>query len=154
MPKPNCSSVKTSNISTDGVDIGRLTGNDKLGNVALGVEVNGIIDKQIAAKGNIGNIEYDGTSYSNIDLDATYATNQLTGWLQIADPKVSARAELDLKATTLNDAVGVVSLHGLSLPEKDYRLEYLRVESGFDQGRHFVTLNSDFAHADISGEFD
>ena len=142
------------NISTDGVDIGRLTGNDKLGNVALGVEVNGIIDKQIAAKGNIGKIEYDGTSYSNIDLDATYATNQLTGWLQIADPKVSARAELDLKATTLNDAVGVVSLHNLSLPEKDYSLEYLRVESGFDEGRHFVTLNSDFAHANLSGEFD
>ncbi len=142
------------NISTDGVDIGRLTGNDKIGNVALGVEVNGIIGKQIAAKGNIGKIEYDGTSYSNINLDATYATNQLTGWLQIADPKVSARAELDLKATTLNDVVGVVSLHDFSLPEKDYNLEYLRIESGFDEGRHFVTLNSDFAHAELAGEFD
>ena len=141
-------------VRTDGVDIGRLTGNDKMGSVALDVEVNGTIDKEIAAKGNIAKIEYDGTTYSDINLDATYATNQLTGWLQIADPKLSARAELDLKATNINDAVGVVSLHGLSLPEKDYHLEYLRVESGFDEGHHFVTLNSDFAHANLSGEFD
>ena len=142
------------NVRTNGVDIGRLMNNDKIGSVALDVEMSGTIDKQIAAKGNIAKIEYDGTTYSNIDLDATYATNQLTGWLQIADPKLSARAELDLKATTVNDAVGVVSLHGLSLPEKDYHLEYLRVESGYDEGRHFVTLNSDFAHANLSGEFD
>ena len=144
----------TGSINTNGLDVGRLANNDKIGHVALDVELSGIMDKQVAAKGNISKIEYVGATYSNIDLDATYATNQLTGWLQIADPKLSARAELDLKATTLNDAVGVVSLHNLKLPEKDYNLEYIRVESGYDEGRHFVTLNSDFAHANLSGQFD
>lgn len=141
-------------IATDGIDVGRLAGVDKLGLVALAVDANGTIGREVAANGRVERIDFDGNTYSNIDLDATYATNQLSGWLQIDDPRLSARAELDLKATTVNDAVGVVSLHKLRLPEKDYELDYLRLESGYNDGTHFVTLNSDFASAALSGEFD
>ena len=141
-------------LKTEGMDVGRLLDNEQVGSVAANVEVSGVLDKQVAARGAVDRLEYDGETYTNIELDATYITDRLTGWLQVSDPKVAARVEIDLTATSLNDAVGTVSLHHLSLPQKDYRLDYLRVESGFDNSRHFVTLNSDFAHANLSGEFD
>ena len=141
-------------VKTDGVDIGRLIDNNKVGMLATNMEVNGVLDKQLAAKGRIERLDYDGDTYTNIELNGRYATNQIAGMLTVDNPKVTAQLMLDLKASNLNDAVGVVSINNLTIPEKDYHLDYLRVESGFDEGRHFVTLNSDFAHADLSGEFD
>ena len=141
-------------VKTDGVDLGQLIDNNKIGILATDMEVSGVLNKKLAAKGRIDRLDYDGDTYTNIELDGSYATNQIAGLLTIDNPKVTARLMLDLKASSLNDAVGVVSLHNLNIPEKDYHLDYLRMESGFDEGRHFVTLNSDFAHADLSGEFD
>ena len=142
------------NVKTDGIDVGKLLDNEKIGIVATNIEVNGTADRQIAAKGRIEKLEYDGYSYTNIDLDGSYAADQIAGLLQIDDPRITANLQLDLKAKTINDAVGKLSLHNLSLPEKDYHLDYLLLESGYDEGRHFVTLKSDFAHASLSGEFD
>ena len=144
----------TGSVSTDEVNIGQLLANEKLGIVATNMEVSGTLNKQIAAKGTIGKFEYDGYTYTNIDLDGSYAANHLDGRFQISDPRLAALLELDLDAKTLNDAVGVISIHNLNIPEKDYQLSYLRMESGYDEGVHFVTLNSDFAHADLEGEFD
>ena len=141
-------------LKSDGINIGRLIDNEKIGTIAANLDFNGKVNSQIAAKGHIDKVEYDGDNYSNIDLDANYEANRLTGWMQINDPKVSARTEMDFKATSLNDAVGVISLHNLNLPEKNYYLEYLRLESSFEEGRRFLTLNSDFAHAELSGNFD
>ena len=144
----------TGNIATDGADLGRLLDNDKLGLVAANVDISGAGDRQMAVKGLVDRLEYGGDSYQNISLDASYNASRLTGWAQIDDPKVAARLEMALQATTLNNAVGTISLNNLTLPDKDYHLDYLRLESGFENGRHFVTLNSDFAHADLSGDFD
>ncbi len=141
-------------VSTDGIDVGRLLDNNKIGIIAAKANASGTINREVSVNGEVGRLEYDGDTYRNITLDATYATNQLAGWLQIDDPRVTARLETALKGTNLNNAVGVVSLRGLSLPEQDYHLDYLRIESGFDEGRHFVTLNSDFAHVELEGDFD
>ena len=142
------------NVKSDGFDIGKLMDNDKAGLVVASVAIDGVADQQIAAKGRIGALHYDDYAYKNIELNGNYATNQLTGWVQIADPKLSAQLKVNVMGKTINDAVGTVSLHNLRLPEKDYHLNYLQLESGFEEGRHFLTLNSDFAHADLTGEFD
>ena len=141
-------------VRTEGVDIGRLTDNERMGTVAADLDFSGKTLSQIAARGRVDRVDYDGTAYTNIELDAAYADHRLTGWMQIADPKLTARTEMDVRATTLNDAVGVISLHNLNLPEKNYYLEFLRLESSFEEGRRFLTLNSDFAHAELSGNFD
>ena len=141
-------------LKTNGVDIGQIIANEKIGTLVADLDVSGTLSSLIDAKGHIDKVEYDGEAYTNIDLNANYADSRLTGWLQIGDPKVSTQAEIDVKGTTLNDAVGVVSLHKLNLPEKDYYLEYLRIESRFENSRRLLTLNSDFAHADLSGDFD
>ena len=139
---------------SDGLDIGRLLDNDKVGLVAAGFTIDGTAGKQIAAKGRIDMLQYEDHDYRNIEINGNYATNQLTGWAQIADPKLSAQLKVNVMGTTVNDAVGIVSLHNLQLPEKHYHLNYLQLESGFEEGRHFLTLNSDFAHAELTGEFD
>ena len=141
-------------VRTEGVDIGRLTDNGRMGTVAADLDFSGKTLSQIAARGRVDRVDYDGTAYTNIELDAAYADHRLTGWMQIADPKLTARTEMDVRATTLNDAVGVVTLQQLHLPEKDYHLEYLRLEADFEDGRRQLTLNSDFAHADLTGDFD
>ena len=143
----------TGHLTTEGIDAGLLSGNSRLGIVAASMDVSGSRD-HIAAKGSVDKLEYEGYTYTGITVDGSYSAGQYAGWLQIDDPKVGARLEVDLEANTLNDAVGVVSLHNLSLPEKDYRLNFLRLESGFDDGRHFLVLKSDFAHANLSGDFD
>ncbi len=144
----------TASFNTDGIHVGQLVDNDKLGVIAAKMETNGTVSSQIAAKGRIEKFEYEGTTYEHIELDGNYAPNHIDGRLSINDPKVKAGLELNINGTDINSAEGIISLQDLSLPEKDYNLDYLRIESGFEEGVHFLTLNSDFAHADISGEFD
>ena len=142
------------NVKSDGFDIGKLLDNNKVGLIAADLALNGTSGQQIAAKGRIDMLQYEDYAYRNIELNGNYASNQLTGGIQIADPRLSAQLQVNIMGKTINDAVGTVSLHNLRLPEKDYHLDYLQLESGFEDGRHFLTLNSDFAHADLTGEFD
>ena len=67
-----------------------------------------------------------------------------------------ADIEADFSANTLNDAQGALSLRNFNMKTDDenYTLNYLRVESGYEEDRHFVQLNSDFAHAELTGTFD
>ena len=144
----------SSNTKSDGFDIGKLLDNSKLGLITADLAIDGVLDKQVAAKGRIDMLQYDDYSYRNIELDGNYDTGQLKGGIQIADPKLSAQLDINIKGKNINDAVGIVSLRNLSLPEKNYYLNYLQLESGFEDERHFLTLNSDFAHASLIGEFD
>ena len=142
------------NVKTDGVNVGKLIGNDKIGVMATDLAIDGTVDKQITAKGRVDMLQYDDYFYKDIEFNGSYIANQLTGWAQIADPKLSAELKVNIMGKTINDAVGTINLHNLRLPEKEYHLNYLQLESGFEEGRHFLTLNSDFIHADLTGEFD
>ena len=75
---------------------------------------------------------------------------------QWGDARFSADVDADFSATTLNDAQGALSLRNFAMEkdDEDYRMNYLRVESGYNEGQHFVTLNSDFAHVALTGTFD
>ena len=61
-------------------------------------------------------------------------------------------------ASSLNDAVGTIDISDFRMtsPTDSYTLESLHVISGYDKdnGIHFVHLDSDFAQADITGNFD
>ena len=140
-------------FSTDSVDIGQLLASDKLGLLAADLDVCGTIDKALTAKGHIARIDYGNESYTNINIDGHYGKHQLQGTFNITDPKLTARAEMNLTGTGINDAVGSVALYDLNMPHKDYRLNRLLIETGFDEGRHFLTLTSDFAEATLRGEF-
>ena len=141
-------------ITTNGLNIGQLLDNERLGMITADLTFDGMMKEMLAIKGDISQIDFDDNSYQNITLDGSYANHHLAGTLAINDPKVAAQLELDLHANSLNDAVGVVNIQHLNLPEKGYYLDYLYLQSGYNEGRHYVTLNSDFAQADLVGDFD
>ena len=146
-------------VFTDGVQIGQIFDNSQLGVVEADLQFSGKLNgKQLTAltaSGNIPTVTYNGHDYQNIKLDGQYIDNDIKGWLNIDDNLIHAHLEADLHATSLKDAVGIVSLTGLRLPEKDFTLGFLRLESGYDNDRrHFVHLNSDFAQAEVKGQFD
>ena len=69
------------------------------------------------------------------------------------DSDFSATIDADFTAKTLNDAEGTLRISNFSMytPETDraYRLDNFFVTSGYEDGRHFLTLISDFAKADL-----
>ncbi len=73
------------------------------------------------------------------------------------DAVFSANLDADLTAKTLNDAQGTLRISNFSMSEEGrnkYNLDNLYLTSGYEEGLHYVTLVSDFAKADIRGEFE
>jgi hypothetical protein len=68
----------------------------------------------------------------------------------------TANIDADLTASTLQDAQGTLRVSNLIMTNDQheaYHLDNLLMTSGFEDGQHFVTLVSDFAKADLRGEF-
>ena len=64
----------------------------------------------------------------------------------------------DFTGHNLNDLQGEVHISNFSLSATEkkpaYYLDHLDLSSNFDEGIHFLKLNSDFAEAEVSGQFD
>ena len=69
---------------------------------------------------------------------------------------ISFNINANLKGTSINNAIGNINITNLVVTEKDnnYVLNNISINSGFEQGRHFVNMNSDFGKANIVGFFD
>ena len=146
-------------VATEGVKLDQVLDNKKLGLLVADIQTSGKFNGSqlvaLSAEGSIPTLTYDGHDYKNITLDGQYMDDNIKGWMNINDEWLHARLEADLHATSLKDAVGVVSLTDFRLPEKDFNLSFLRLESGYDDNaRHFIKLYSDFAHAEVKGQFD
>ena len=68
----------------------------------------------------------------------------------------SANINADLTAQTLQDTQGTFRISNFTMTDDQngaYHLDNLILTSGFENQQHFVTLISDFAKADLRGEF-
>ncbi len=74
---------------------------------------------------------------------------------QWGDARFAANIETTLKGSNLNDADGFIYITNLSMKgqEKNYELQDLQLQTGFNGKSHYLLLNSDFADAEIRGEF-
>ena len=74
------------------------------------------------------------------------------------DVSVSCKLDADLAARNLNDAHGNIRLSQFHISATDnhpaYSLDNLNVTTGNRDGIHFLTVKSDFADAEIRGQFD
>lgn len=72
------------------------------------------------------------------------------------DATFSTRIQADFLASSINDAIGslIVSDFHMEAPQTHYQLDRLEVFSGYQAGQHQITLDSDFGHAEITGDFD
>ena len=71
---------------------------------------------------------------------------------------LSGQLEADLAAHNLNDAQGNIRLSNFTISATDthpaYRLDNLNITTGHDDGIRFLTVKSDFADAELKGQFD
>lgn len=71
---------------------------------------------------------------------------------------ISGKFEADLAARNINDAQGNIRLSQFHISATDdhpaYSLDNLNITTGNESGIHFLTVKSDFADAEIRGQFD
>jgi len=118
-------------FSTDSLNLHRLLDDERFGNLSTDMNVSG------SFAGNKVSIEATGNLSAIVNAEL-----------------IETQLETNITATSINDAVGTVTLRNLQLPKEDFSLNLLHLESGFIDSRHYVTLKSDFAQAQLTGQFD
>ena len=169
----NDSQAFSGQVETEGINLRQLLDNSKFGNLATKLTVSGQLhDKQkpdVAIDGTIHHLDYDGYAFNDIALGGQYAKGALTGHIaaEAANIKLSDQWDgvtmggyllADFTGHNLNDLQGEVHISNFSLSATEkkpaYYLDHLDLSSNFDEGIHFLKLNSDFAEAEVSGQFD
>ena len=102
----------TGNISTSNLDLKRLLDNDKFGNLAANIEMNGQLAQQgasVTAKGIVNRFDYQGYQYQNIDLNGTYSPNNISGRLTVNDPNLGFDIEGEVKPEGKTNIVNITA---------------------------------------------
>ena len=147
----------TARLSTEDANLRQLLDDEHWGHLATDMELSGCFQEgmwSLLAQGTVAAIDYDGHEYNNIEVNGGYGNHNVKGRLSIDDDRIKAELETDVTATGVNDAVGTVTLRNLLLPESGYAMNLLQLTSGFTDSHHYVTLHSDFAEAQLTGQFD
>ena len=115
----------------------------------LVAQIEGTVQNLIGSKG-AHKIDIDGT-ISRLQPQALKLTDR---W---KDAVFTADIDADFTAKTLNDAEGTLQISNFSMTDDQdntYRLDNLLITSGFRDQLHYVTLDSDFAKAELRGDFE
>lgn len=94
----------------------------------------------------------------NLQLKANIAhfepnTLRLTDkWQQTA---FAANIACDIKGSDINNADGSIELHDFAMrgPETEYNINNVSVKTGYNNGNHFLDIDSDFGTININGHF-
>jgi len=155
-------------LTTDGIDLQKLSGNDKLGTLAADVETKGKLENgKLAAatlKGDIDKATYNGKEFQNIHIDGQMNKGVIDGLLTIDDPDVKAKAQgkIDInKGIDIHDLTADVEkldpyAAGL-LKDKGnggYVINDLTIRAGTEKGEKYMNLNSQFLTASLKGQYD
>ena len=67
----------------------------------------------------------------------------------------SGNVVCDIEGSNINNANGTVEVNGFAMrgPDTEYGISNITVKTGFDNGNHYMHINSDFGTADINGHF-
>lgn len=91
-------------IETEGFQLGHVLMSDKIGMLATAIHIDGYLpvnkDMKLTAKGNISQLEYNGYTYQNINVDGVYDNMTFNGLLNIDDPngKMGVEGEIDFRS--------------------------------------------------------
>ena len=107
------------------------------------------VDGSILKTGKQHDVKVEG-SFANISPKAINFSDM---W---DEARFFGNIKADFMASDLNDAVGTLDISDFSMQENNatYNLEKLRIESGYNDDIHFITMASDFGEATIRGDFD
>ena len=169
----NASQTFSGQVETEGINLRQLLDNSKFGNLATKLAVSGQLhDKQkpdVAIDGIIHHLDYDGYTFNDVTVGGQYAKGALTGHVaaDAAGIKLSDQwggvtmggyVLADFTGHNLNDVQGDVHISNFSLSATEektaYYLDHLDLSSSFDEDIHCLNLKSDFADAEVRGQFD
>ena len=86
--------VVKGHLNTDGLDLGALLDDNRLGILAAKLTVNGNLRQQLyAAQGNVSRVDWNQYHYQDVDFEATYDHGTTRGKISIDDPNVVATAQ-------------------------------------------------------------
>ena len=84
-------------LLTNNIELGTLLNDKRLGDITTDVSFNGNNPKAgsptLSANGVVSKFTFNGYTYNNIELDGTYAKNDITGQVSIDDPNISLTAK-------------------------------------------------------------
>ena len=84
-------------ITTPAFDLNQLTGNDSFGIIAADLSLSGLLRSggkpDMKINGQISQFDYNGYSFSNINLNGTYSPQGYDGLFKIDDPNIMASLE-------------------------------------------------------------
>ena len=115
----------------------------------LAAQIEGTVNHLIENKGT-RKIDIHGT-ISRLEPQALKLTDRWNHAVFAAD------IDANFTAKTLNDAEGSLQMNNFTMTDDEgsvYRLDNLLVTSGFRDQLHYVTLDSDFAKAELRGDFE
>ena len=106
-----------------------------------------------------GTLQHNGTSHDislhgDVSHLAPQALNLSSAW---PNTVFAGHIDADFTGTTLNDAKGNLRLSNFSMTGDShvpYLLDNLQLTSGYADGLHYLTLVSDFAKAELKGDFE
>ena len=129
---------------------GSYTRDDVSGKVSINDPNISMDIEGIAQTGNNSKSVEMKAAVRNFSPQETHLSNQ---W---KDARFSADIETTLHGSELNDAKGFFHITDFIMEssEKNYKLDDLHIQTEFEDQTHYLLLNSDFAHAEIRGEFD
>ena len=134
-----------------GYDQGRIMGNIDIQDPHLKAQINSELSIEQSHGNKLKNIKLQAL-IDNYNPQALHLTDQWNGAV------LSGMLQADLTASNLNDAAGNIRLSNFNISATEqhpaYHLDNLIITTGNKQGLHFLTLKSDFADAELKGQFD
>ena len=72
------------------------------------------------------------------------------------ETRFAGDVKADISGSGTGNAVGTIDISNLGMdgPQGTYNLKALHIESGYNDSRHFVRMDSDFGEMEITGDFD
>jgi len=191
----------SSTVSTNGLAIGTLTDNEKLGVLAAIANIKGTYGNgqktSVEVKSAISHFDYGGYQYRNITVNGAYADKTISGDIAVNDPNASltmdgsvrkngkatnvklkgdikkfapaalnitkkwddasfaAKIDANVSGSNIANALGSIAISDFRMnsAKGDYKIAKLSYKSGHTDGKRYMTVNSDFGHAEIVGNF-
>lgn len=106
---------------------------------AIGTFVNNGAKPNLQLKANIAHFEPNTLRLTDKWQQTAFATN----------------IACDIKGSDINNADGSIELHDFAMrgPETEYNINNVSVKTGYNNGNHFLDVDSDFGTIDINGHF-
>lgn len=151
-------------IKSDGINLKRLTDNNKLGFISGNIDIKGKMTgnkyPDFLAKGLITKFDYHNYQYHNIDIDASCLSGIARGKISMNDANgiVDAKGQFDLQNPTrqydISAIVKQLNLAALNVTNKWKEPIDAELHAESDRNNSQIQLNSDFAKIEMQGDYD